>query len=125
MGKSLQAFKKLAKSLINGTFILSEFDELKKGILSLNNKKGKNFDLEWKSEFDTLLTHGECETKIKVERIKQLETYQKLKVVKIISELLLKIKELNNLEGDFDGFYQINDLVTHSLHYLFIIKYFF
>jgi len=104
---SLASYKQLGESLIADSFVLSNFDTIKADL----TKKIKG-TFKWKQEFETMLKFSGCEMALVSDRIRQLEVYEKFKQIKEISTLLLKLKELNNLTGNFKALTQIHS----SLH---------
>ena len=109
MRQSWTEYLKLGESVKNGSFVLGEFDRLSKEIgFSFNNKR----TFEWQREFTVLLQVSSAEPKVLEQRIKQLEIYGKLGNIKQISSLLMEIKMLNKLEGNFDALENIYDSVS-------------
>ena len=102
-------YLKLGGSVKSGTFLLGEFDRLSKEV---GNSFGAKRTFEWQREFTVLLRTAGTEPKVLDQRIKQIEIYGKLGNIKQISCLLMEIKRLNKLEGNFDALKNIYDSVS-------------
>ena len=100
----IESFRQFSGSMIDGSFRLVEFDKLRD---QLDAEKKGEINLEIKQ----LLEFGTTDVVLIEKRIKQLEIYQKLHNIKQISDLMLQLKKINELEGDFVSLELLNSSV--------------
>ena len=105
MQESLNSYRRLGESLIDGSFVLGQLDILKSHI----SRAKRSANVEWKDEFQVLLEYAGCDKDLKMALIKKLDVYQKLKRVQQITKILLELKKVAKLTGSFE---MLSDIIS-------------
>lgn len=66
----------------------------------------------WRANFEALLNFENVDANIAKQRIQQLSTYKELSRVKDLANVLIQIKEINELKGDFSALETIATFVS-------------
>ena len=90
MKATLNEYKRIGQHMRDGTLSFEKFDSL--------IKAHKN----WKDSIRKLMNLMEANEKLCNERFHQIEIYQKLNNINKILDMLMEIKEKNQLTGDFE-----------------------
>ena len=88
-------------------------NQVKEGVLSFKefDRLTKN-ESNWKQYFNTLMIFAEMTEEMCVERMKQIKVYKSLNNIKKIIEILMEIKEKNDLTGEFKVLDEMNASVS-------------
>ncbi len=99
MKSSYKEYKDIAKKLKNGSLTFKQFDSLS------GTKEG------WELHFKTLMSFAEMSEKECDKRLQQITVFKQLNNIKAIIEVLMDIREKNNLTGDFATLIDMNKSV--------------
>ena len=116
MVKSETSFTSLIRDVCDGNLPLQSFEDLAK--VTCKYKVGNVLNTNWMANFSVLMKFNKFSDKqIKI-RLRQFDIYLHINKIKDITQVLLGIKEKNNLTGDYKFLENIAKSVI-LIYYLF------
>jgi hypothetical protein len=107
--ESYNNYLELSTSISNGSLKLEQFDELVK--IDERSRIAEKINPKWAAKFEKVLSLSTSDKNLINNRLEQLKIYLELSKVNDIAKVLLEIKKLNGLTGDFSFLNEIAESV--------------